>query len=225
LSDADVDEFGSWAKARLIDHDYAILRKFGGRSSLNTYLSVVLANLLKDFCNSRWGRWRPSAAARRIGPLAVRFETLVYRDGYPTREAVEVLKTEGAAESDLRTLAVRIPVRAPAREVSLETAADVPWAQEQADMRIRQAEEGAEEARIRRIVQTALSELPAEDQILVRMRFWEDFSIADIARALHLEPKPLYRRLEGIQATLGTLLERRGIGREEVAAILTAGGD
>ncbi len=41
LSTTDADEFGSWARSRIIDSDYAVFRKFGGRSSMATYLSVV----------------------------------------------------------------------------------------------------------------------------------------------------------------------------------------
>ena len=60
LSAAEAEEFASWARARLIDGNYAVLRKFGGRSSLATYLSVVIGNLFLDYRNSIWGRWRPS---------------------------------------------------------------------------------------------------------------------------------------------------------------------
>jgi RNA polymerase sigma factor for flagellar operon FliA len=224
LSDVDVEEFGSWARARLIDGDYAVFRKFAGRSSLNTYLSVVLANLLKDFCNGRWGRWRPSAEAKRIGPLGIRFEAMVYRDGYAAREAVQVLRARGAADSELRTLAARIPVRAPAREVSLDAVADTAPAPEQADQRLRLAEDDAEQARIGQLVASALAELPPEDQVLVRMRFWDNFSVADIARALGQEQKPLYRKLEAIQRRLGAMLQAEGMDRDRVAALLAAEG-
>lgn len=219
LSEADIEEFASWARARLIDSDYAVFRKFGGRSSLDTYLSVVLANLLKDFCNSRWGRWRPSAVARRLGSLAVRFEAMVYRDGHPVREAIEVLKAKGHAEVDLRTLAGRIPERMRMREVALDAAIET--APEPGD-----AESQHEVDTMEHVVRSALAELPAEDQVIVRMRFWDDFSIADIARALGLEQKPLYRRLEAVQARLGELLAARGIDRTQVAMMLTReGGD
>src|SRR5215212_7376883 len=80
LGGADAEDFGAWTKGRLVEGDYAILRKFNQRSSLATYLTVVITNLLRDYRNSRWGRWRPSAEARRCGPVAVRLEELLYRD-------------------------------------------------------------------------------------------------------------------------------------------------
>ena len=216
LSDSETEEFGSWARAKLIEGDYAVFRKFGGRSSLPTYLSVVLANLLKDYRNSHWGRWRPSAVAKRLGPLAIRFETLVYRDGHPAREAVEVLKAKGAAEADLKTLAIRIPPRAAVQLVSLDSASEV---------MVQTPERQREDSQLPGMVAAALAELGAEDQIIVRMRFWDDFSVADIARTLGIEQKPLYRRLEAIQTALGASLTRRGLDRDQVAEILAQAGE
>jgi len=224
LGESDTEEFSSWVKAKLIDAEYAVFRKFAGRSSLNTYLSVVIANLLKDFRNSRWGRWRPSAIAKRLGPLAVRFETLVYRDGHPPREAIEVLKSKGISESEINGIASRLPARSLVREVTLESVVDASPALDRADAGVDVAEQHDADKRVGETVAAALSQLPAEDQVLLRMRFWDDFSVADIARTLGIEQKPLYRRLESIQASLGALLLERGIGREQVADLLSHEG-
>ena len=213
LADGDLEEFSSWAKARLIESDYAVFRKFGGRSSLDTYLSVVLANLLKDFRNSRWGRWRPSAMARRLGAVAIRLETMLYRDGTSVREATLALAGNGIAEEEVRSLASRIPARVRAREVALDAAAE----SEPAAAAPSEEGDGTE-----RQIHAVLAELPAEDQVIVRMRYWDDFSIADIARILGLEQKPLYRRLEAIQSRLAASLSARGIDRTRVAEILAA---
>jgi RNA polymerase sigma factor for flagellar operon FliA len=224
LSQADTEEFGSWARARLLDDDYSILRKFQGRSALSTYLSVVLANLFKDFRNSRWGRWRASAVARRLGPAAIRLETLLYRDGCPPREAIEILKATGVAETELRGLVTRIPPRAPTREVELDAAVESAQAQESAEAVIRKVEGGLETATVERAVAEAMATLPHEDRVIVRMRFWDDFSVADIARTLGLDQKPLYRRLEAIQTALAAALGARGIARAQVAELLMQEG-
>jgi RNA polymerase sigma factor (sigma-70 family) len=223
LPGSEVEEFESWARARLIEADYSVFRKFAGRSSLDTYLSVVLANLFKDFRNSRWGRWRPSAIAKRLGPLAIRFETLVYRDGHATREAIEVLKGQGAEETELRSLAARIPPRVAAKEVALGPFSAAIPGFEHADQLVRTAESEAEQARTEASVGSALAELPVEDRVIVRMRFWDGHSVADIARILGLEQKSLYRRLDAIQRSLAGLLESRGLNREHIAKLLTAG--
>ena len=93
------DEFAGWARMRLVEDDYAVLRKFRGESAITTYLTVVVTMLFRDYRVSRWGRWRPSAAAKRQGDLAVRLETLVYRDGYRVDQAGEMLRA--ARHTDL----------------------------------------------------------------------------------------------------------------------------
>jgi len=45
----------------------ALLAKFEGRSSLRTFLTVVIQRLFLDHRISAWGKWRPSAEARRGG--------------------------------------------------------------------------------------------------------------------------------------------------------------
>jgi RNA polymerase sigma factor for flagellar operon FliA len=45
-------------------------------------------------------------------------------------------------------------------------------------------------------------------------------SVADIARTLRVEQKPLYRRLDGIQAKLRAALESRGVDRTRAIEIL-----
>jgi RNA polymerase sigma factor for flagellar operon FliA len=222
FSGPDAEDFGAWVKERLMDGDYAILRRFGGRSSLATFLTVVIANLAKDYRNSRWGRWRPSADAKRRGPVAIRLEELLYRDRYPLREAVQTLRSSGVQldEAELVRLAARLPQRASAREVSLDAVGDEtvagpshgPTAQD----------EGTAESReLAETLRALVAELPPEDGLILRMRFWDDTSVADIARALRLEQKPLYRRLVAIEARLRAALEARGINRERVADILT----
>ncbi|HUQ80430.1 MAG TPA: sigma-70 family RNA polymerase sigma factor [Gemmatimonadaceae bacterium] len=218
LSDAESEEFASWARTRIIDSNYAILRKFGGRSSLGTYLSVVISNLFHDYRNSIWGRWRPSAAAQRNGPLGIRLEELIYRDGYTIREAIGVLQSGGVMLSDveLTRIAAKIPAREKPNQVGLESVdtADV------AELRARYAAT-PEDPEILSAVRGALEQLPVEDQVIVRMRFWDDVSVAEIARRLRVEQKPLYRKLDIIQKQLQATLLSRGVDRQRVAEILS----
>jgi RNA polymerase sigma factor for flagellar operon FliA len=70
-------------------------------------------------------------------------------------------------------------------------------------------------------LQRALQALPEEDQLILRMRYLSGASVADIARALHIEQKPLYRRIENNRARLRAILEESGISRELVSEFLT----
>ena len=114
----DTAELTSWVKLRIIEDDYAALRKFRGESSISTYLTVVVAMLVRDYCAQKWGRWRPSACARRLGEVATRLETLVHRNGLPLQQAGELLRTSGLTTSSdlqLSELLARMPTRRPLR--------------------------------------------------------------------------------------------------------------
>ena len=89
----EAEEFASVARLKLVEHGHAILRRFEGRSSLKTYLVTVVHRLFIDHRRQRWGTWRPSAAARRLGPVAMRLDTLLHRDGLRFEEACEVIRT------------------------------------------------------------------------------------------------------------------------------------
>jgi RNA polymerase sigma factor for flagellar operon FliA len=218
LAPADAEDFASWAKERLMDGDYAILRKFGGRSLLPTYLTTVLVNLCRDFRNRRWGRWRPSAAALRLGPVAMRLEELLYRDGMGLREATTILCETGADAARISRIAWQLPTRERVKEVSLDAAV-----RSGLEPRIDSTVRTDREAALRQMeatVQSAIEELPAEDAEIVRRRFWHDQSIADIARALRLDQKTLYRRVDGVKAQLRRTLETRGIDRGAAAELI-----
>ena len=220
MSATDADEFAAWARGRLTDRDYGILRKFGGRSSLPTYLSVVLGNLFRDYRNSIWGRWRPSAAALRMGPIGIRLEELLVRDGNPLREAIGILRSGGAGESDieLARMAARLPSRPADREVTIDAAGETLPA---ATPLPRLSDD--ERARVEVALLAAISELPDEDRVITHMRFWDGVSVADVARLLRLEQKPLYRRIEATQRQLRDGMIRRGVTEQDARELLAEG--
>lgn len=213
LGREEAEDFASWATLRLIEDDYAVLRKFRGESALTTYLAVVIAMLFRDYRVQRWGRWRPSAAARRHGTLAVRLETLVYRDRLRLEQAGDVLRTAGDTELSDRELAAllkELPARRPMRpmQVGTEPLAEAAAA-ERADDLVAAGDAEAERA----VIDGALARLPVEEQMMLRMRFWEGLSVAEIARGLGVPQKPLYRRIERALGNVRRLLEASGVSR------------
>jgi RNA polymerase sigma factor for flagellar operon FliA len=220
LAHAEAEDFASWVTLRLIEDDYAVFRKFRGESSLTTYLAVVIAMLFRDYRTQRWGRWRPSAAARRRGPLVVRLETLVYRDRLRLEQAAELLRTAGQtrlSDRDLAAVLSELPVRRPMRptDVGPEPLSDAP-AFERADDLVLADEVDAGRAAI----DEALERLPVEDRLILRMRFWQGLSVAEIARGLGLEQKPLYRRIDRALSSLRGSLKGAGLSRDDVRTVL-----
>jgi len=226
LRGADAEELAWWAKERLWEGDYAILRKWRGESRLTTYLATVLTNLGREFRVKRWGRWRPSAAALRLGPLAVRLETLVYRDGMRLDEAAVLLRTRGDTDASDRTLAALladIPERPRARrtddrELALETIPD----DAAADDVVLESEAGAERRAAYRALSEGIARLDAQERLVVRMHFLQGRSLADVARALDVPQKPLYRVKDRALDALAGHLDAAGITRDRVRALLGA---
>jgi antitoxin (DNA-binding transcriptional repressor) of toxin-antitoxin stability system len=94
LTASEAEDFASVVKLNLIQDNYAVLRKFEHKSSLATYLTIVIQ---RQYLNQKihdWGKWRPSVRARRKGDAAIFLERLVRRDGLGMREALEILRRE-----------------------------------------------------------------------------------------------------------------------------------
>ena len=223
LSREGAEEFSAWAKLRIIESDYAILAKFRGESSLPTYLTVVLAMLFREYRVQQRGRWRPSAAARRSGAMAVRLETLLHRDGMELAQVGEILRTSGAttlSDRELAEIAAQFPRRAPMRPVEFREPTTEPASEARADETIVREEADADSRAVREALDHGLAALPMEDRLIVRLHYMEAMSVADIARGLALPQKPLYRRLERALKVLRSGLEGAGISREHVRGIV-----
>ena len=223
LSRSEADEFDSEVKLRLVDHDYEVFRKFQQRSSLRTYLTIVIQRIYLDYRNHLWGKWRPSAEARRLGPVAVRLETLMARDGFGFDQACEHLRTNediAATDSDLNEIVVRLPLRVRRTmvgEEGLEAIADKTTA---VDDQLLSNERQAGARRILDALTSAVQALDDQDRVILRLRFQDGLAIADIARALHIDQKPLYRRFDALLEQLRMALESAGVERVEACEIV-----
>lgn len=227
LSGTEGEDFSSSARIALIEDDHARIRAFSGRSSLQTYLTVVISRLFQDWRNAQWGKWRPSAEAQRLGPLATRLETLTVRDKLSFEEAVETLKTNHGVTEDratLEALYARFPVR-PGRSFTGEDAlATLASPDGGADAALDQAEAASAAARAQAALARALTSLPPQDRLIIKMRFDDDFGVAEIAKVLKLEAKPLYRRIERVLGELRRALEASGLSLEAVKDVIASRG-
>ena len=140
------------------------------------------------------------------------------RDGSPLREAIGILRSAGTTESDatLARMAARLPNRPADREVALDAVTDALADRATGPMLLRDEITRVEAALLR-----AISELPEEDRVITRMRFWDGVSVADIARMLRLEQKPLYRRIDAIQRQLRAALSRVGVTEQDAREVLS----
>ncbi len=220
--DADAtEEFSGIVRLKLVDDDYAVIRAFQNRSPFPVYIAAVIKRLLLDHQNREWGKWRPSSEAERLGPLAMDLERILYRDRRSFEDAAALLakKYPDVARAELERLAVRLPARSRRHMVNIDeashlearSAGDDPLKSEMA-------------ARISAIVMPFIAQLAPDDQLLLRLRFHAEMTVAQIARALHADQQALYRRLQKHFKALRAELTAAGIAGGDVEGLIGSDG-
>ena len=224
MSSAEAEDFASHVQLKLVENDFAIVRKFRGESSFSSYLTVVVAMIFRDYRAAAWGRWRPSAAAMKHGPVAVLLENLVYRDGMSFNNAKEVIRSRGYPDTTERQF-IEIFRELPRRGKSRPTmvAGDVlatHASKDDADGLLLAKERQEQERIIVQHLARALQSLPQEERLMVKMHVVAGLSVAQVSRTLGVEQKPMYRRLERALRAIRKHLERAGISWPTAAAAI-----
>ena len=220
----EVEDYASWARMRLWEHDYGILRKWRRESQLSTYLAVVLTNLGHEYRNKHRGRWRSSAAARRLGRLALMLERLLYLHGMHLDEAGEWLRTRGEttmSDRELAALRAQLPERLGPRP-PVEDHPDLDGLADDGstDARLLDEEVDATRQAAYHTLHAALARLTPLEQVIIRQYFLDGQTLADVARALGVEQKPLYRVKDGAIRMLKEYLLEAGMTRESLQGLL-----
>jgi RNA polymerase sigma factor (sigma-70 family) len=210
------DEFVSWARLKMIEEDQRVLRSFQARGTFKTFLITVVKRLFHDWRNHEWGRWRPSSLARRLGPIATELECLVLRDGIEYEQACEWLLSKGVAHSrrECDDTWAQLPRRA-YRQSTVDDALEMMPASPQHD-EVTVEDQRLRAARASEALERSLPTLPPSDQMLIRWRYQDAFTVARIAKLLGVEQKPLYRRLEQILVSLRRAMADAGVPSEDV---------
>jgi RNA polymerase sigma factor (sigma-70 family) len=196
LTESQAEDFSQWVHLTLLQRNYEPLTRFAGRSTLQTYLTVVVRRLLLDWRNAEFGRWRPSRWARRIGGAAIELDRLLTRDGHPVDEAIAILQDRAGAPPPavLRELANRVPRR--------NRRCNVAYHEAERPANFADPVE-AEEASIARrkllgLLKEAFQQLSPADRDLLRLRFVRNLPVVTIARLLGVPAKRLYARIDRV---------------------------
>ena len=220
-------EFVQIARVRLFENDYAIIRKFAAKASFSTYLSIVIHRLFHQVRVEQWGKWRPSAEAKRLGELAITLERLVTRDNFTFAEAAKILTVRTSPTctvEDLEGLYIRLPLRNPRPVlVSGDGLPDAVAVEGDADERIKARDRAATARAAAHVAETVLQNMDPEDRLILKMRFWNSRKVPDIAAMLQIDQRTVYLRLEKLFAQLRASLELAGVGRAEIEALLSSG--
>lgn len=223
LTKEESEDFASVVKLKLLADDYGVLRKFTGKcnASLRGYLIAVVQHTYQDHRNHLWGKWRPSAEARRLGPLAVKLDTMLHRDGLTLDEAC-ALAAPGDRE-EMQRLASKLPRRAKRHMEDVQELEQVPSGDRSPEAALIDRERETVGEALERVLAEALEGLKPEDKLLLHLRLEQHLSLASVAKAYGVDPRHVYRRWELLIKQLRTRLEKSGYGHSQIAWILDPG--
>ncbi len=225
LAHQDVEDLRSTLWVKLLDRDQMVLRRFAGRSHLTTYLVQVASRVVLDGFVAQFGRWRPTAETRRLGPAAVAWARLVERDSHSPTEAIGILRAQRCAGAgDLPPLAAlqragggrRFHRRrfvdvdgmgsATAATGCVGSAADVALSGRAARRQVGPA------------LRMACRSLTARERHLLHLRFRDGLRISEIASRVGCRAVPLYREYGRILRKMREALAAAGVDAGMVAA-------
>ncbi len=212
------EDFASYVHVKLLENDSAILRKYRGESGIKSFLFTVIQHLFQDYRHHKWGKWRTSAMARRLGSTAELLETLLVRDGHRFDQAAEIIRTNHRIQislEELRRLASLLPVREKPRRVDDSHLETRPTG-DSADQSLRYREWFLLAQETSGVLARALKTLDSEDRVILKMSFWDGLPVSGIARLLNLKQKPLYRRIDKLLRQLRGSLQSEGVGPEVI---------
>ena len=220
----DAEELASIVKLKLVEDGCAILRAYEERSSFTTFISIVVQRMALDYRIHAWGKWHSSAEAKRLGSLAVDLERLLHRDGRTLDGALTVLAPsyEGVTRDALQAVADRLPVRAPRRrDVNLDETTSVAVTRpSEVEEPLLAGERRRTSERLSTIMSDLIARLPEDERLILQLRFEGGMTVAQIARALHLDQKLTYRRIERRMRDIKEELLRSGIGSPDVLDLI-----
>lgn len=229
LTADEAEEFAAVVHLRLIEDNYGVLRKFQRRSSLRTYLIVVINRLFLDQRASMWGKWRASALAKREGAIAVLLEQLTVAQGLSFDQACSVLEASDTLKIDrtaLKRLYDRLPQRSRRYFVGEEALANVAATDSRPDHGLDLHERGEAAQRAWLELADELAGLAPEDRQILRLRFVEGVTIRQIAHRIAAtdgsDAKRLYPRVCRLLENLRGRLERRGVAAPDALDALAS---
>jgi len=216
------EDFAAHVHLKLVDDDFAVLRSYEGRSGLSTFLNIVIQRWALDYRIHEWGKWHPSAEAKRLGPLGVELEQHIHRDGRAIEEALPFLATKhrGVTLESLRKLAENFPRRAPKRhDVPVEEADPISGPCDVEDLALAKERRRTAE-RLGALVCAAIAKRPDDDRLILQLRFEQGMGVAQIARAMQRDQKLLYRQIERCMRDIRAEITGSGLAPSDVTDLI-----
>lgn len=220
LAADDADDLRSSLYLKFVAEDYRIVRTRDPQGALDAFVARVVMNAFHDYCDSRWGKWRPSMLARRQGIAALELERLFGRDRVPAREAIEIVSRRhpGVPERQLWGWLREFSRRGGRQQLSLDDQRMIEVASSASSTVGDREYDALDDAVI--ALEALIAELPAEDRYIIQAHCRDGASLATIARALRLAGATIYPRFQRLRRALGSAMTLRGYGPERIRELL-----
>lgn len=200
--------------------DFRRLRHYrqgaGERScAFSTWLKLVVRNLYFDWFRHERGRKSLPKEIQKLPSTEQRAFKLVHWEGYSAQEAFEVLRGQvknlrfgdfirklARVEERLSAInraKIRRDIERARGPLSLDDDGEGPPLEARVEARAPTPEDDAALAERRRALWGLIQELPDEDHVMIRLRFFEGLTAKEIAAAIGIDdPMQVYRRVERI---------------------------
>lgn len=218
---AEADECFVFVIEGLKADDFARLRKFKGNSKPTTYLYAVTNSLIYDFQRKRYGRKRIPKVVERLGAWAEAVYRLICWQSYSLEEAFDTVSLQGVYTGTYEEfLGEAIPVRdapcqANPRFESVEQRAEA--GHEQTDPQANPLEallaklDHQRRLRAAEVIRQLTAQLSQEDQLLLKLVYASDQSVAAAGRVVGMNANQAHKRLKAILLKLRTELLKIGV--------------
>lgn len=219
------DELRSRVMLHLTLHDYAVLRQWRRECSLHTYLVTVITRVFLDYRNQEWGKAKPPALARRLGPVAMLLWRLTHRKRLSFDEAVQTLHADHgvtASRDELWEIFSKLPAASGRYFVDVSELAHAEQPGADADGLVAAAERQALATRVDAALADALAGLASEDRLILKLFFTDGLSRAQIARLLQLDQQRLYPRFLALMQRLQAALTAHEVSAADVRQVIGA---
>jgi RNA polymerase sigma factor (sigma-70 family) len=213
------------ACGELSSHGFKRLRRYqpGGKARFPTWLSAVVANLCVDWRRMHVGRFRLSKAVSRLPELEQLVYRYIYVRGMPRDECLFALQARypELSEQELARINARLFRLLTSRQrwqLSLKTAETLQIAgvsapaDDEPTLQIEDPAPGpdvlSERTQDHARLERALAKLPANQRLLLKMRYQQDLTLDEVARLMRLgDPFRANRQILAAVAALAELMK------------------
>lgn len=189
----------------------------------HAYLRKALQRFAIAWLRKHTRRWRPSAAAKRRGAVAIEIERLVARDGWPLAQAIDCLHVKLGGTVSRRALDFAIDdlrLNPPLRVVTGVNLDGLPSSSMPPEAEFLGEEAAVKRFRIAARLQAAYQALDLLDQRILALKFARGMTMAEIGRRLDASTDGVQKRYQRLKCKLRVRLAADGITPADVAAVL-----